>query len=207
MLVFSVNNFVKSTLWIQSPSSGSSSSDRECDDITVILQKRGEVTWITIHPGTGTHEEEEKRNSHGMLTVAWRDWEKSTKLQSGRFEPSTSQTRQVLKVEWTYSVQLLQYETFYFQEQKVHWNQSVLTLCSKFSTVSEIIFSYILPQKWNCQFDQWQTKSKICKNNFFTHCSSTLHTHIFNKIENMAKNTYQVLIPFWDMTSHNRIMQ
>lgn len=40
--------------------SGSGSCDPEYDDITVILQKHGEVTGIMVHPGTGTHEEENK---------------------------------------------------------------------------------------------------------------------------------------------------
>jgi hypothetical protein len=55
-----MNSFVKSISRIQSPSLGSSSCDPEYDDITVILQKCGEVTCIMIHPGTGTHEEENK---------------------------------------------------------------------------------------------------------------------------------------------------
>jgi phosphoribosylformylglycinamidine (FGAM) synthase-like amidotransferase family enzyme len=55
-----MNNFAKSMLRIQSSSSSSGSCDPEYDDITVILQKHGEVTGIMVHPGTGTHEEENK---------------------------------------------------------------------------------------------------------------------------------------------------
>lgn len=51
-------------LRIQYPSSGSGSCDPEYDDITVILQKLGEVTWIVVHPGTGTHGKKEQRKKN-----------------------------------------------------------------------------------------------------------------------------------------------
>jgi hypothetical protein len=55
-----MNSFVRSISRIQSPSSGSSSCDPEYNDITLTLQKYEEVTYLMIHPGTGTHEEENK---------------------------------------------------------------------------------------------------------------------------------------------------
>lgn len=103
-----MNNFVKSVLWIQSPSSGSSSCDTEYDDITVIRQKRGEVTWIMIHPGTGTHEEENKN----WLEIKKKGREERRRNRLETLDPLThtkqkteqvTRKRQQLKYTWSWA--------------------------------------------------------------------------------------------------------
>jgi hypothetical protein len=122
-----------------------------------------------------------------------------------RFEPSTSQTRQVLKVEWIFSI--LQYEILFPGAESsltskctntVHWVQ-----CSFWNNnlTSENISSL---RNGHVSLTCGKPKVRYAKITF-SHNVPVYYVLIPSSRYQLTKNIYQVLIPFWDMTAHNRI--
>jgi hypothetical protein len=130
-----------------------------------------------------------QRNSHGtiysdMLTVAWRDWKKWTKLQSAQIWtkhfPDKTSVKSWVNIQYMTVWNLLLPGTESLMQSKctntVHWVQ-----CSFWN---KLLTSVNITSLTNghVSLTSSKPKSKICTNNFVTQCSSTLHTHTFSQV-------------------------